>query len=165
MTLPRLHAELPDDRAIARVLRGALRHEVEVVPLASAPASAGQHLLEVSFPGSPSSVVLLADPIGNVTDRGQPLHVRPVTRDQMASLLTLVERLDERPSTTAPPPGPVPAACSMAPGSDVTLMDSLPMFGVIESLVPPLYVSVAAPRVANTLLPEESLVDRVVARK
>ena len=33
------------------------------------------------------SVMLLADPVGEETPEGHPLHVRPVTRPQMASLL------------------------------------------------------------------------------
>lgn len=102
MTLPRLRADAADDRAVAKILRGALRHEVEVVRLESPPTSSGQHLLEVEVPGE-GLVTLLADPVGDATEAGHPLHVRPVTRPQMAALLAMIERLDE-PSHTQPPP-------------------------------------------------------------
>ena len=102
MTLPRLRADAADDRAVAKILRGALRHEVEVVRLESPPTSSGQHLLEVEVPGE-GLVTLLADPVGDATEAGHPLHVRPVTRPQMAALLAMIERLDE-PSQTQPPP-------------------------------------------------------------
>ena len=65
------------------------------------PSSSGQHLLEVDVAGE-GLVTLLADPVGEATDAGHPLHVRPVTRPQMASLLAMIERLDE-PSHSQPP--------------------------------------------------------------
>jgi serine/threonine-protein kinase len=102
MSLPRLRADAADDRAVAKILRGALRHEVEVVRLTEPPTSSGQHLLEVEVAGE-GLVTLLADPVGEPTDEGHPLHVRPVTRPQMASLLAMIERLDEQPSHTQPP--------------------------------------------------------------
>jgi len=40
-----------------------------------------------------------------VTEGGHPLHVRPVTRPQMAALFAMVERLDDAPSNSMPPPG------------------------------------------------------------
>jgi eukaryotic-like serine/threonine-protein kinase len=103
MSLPRLRADAADDRAVAKILRGALRHEVEVVRLSWPPSSSGQHLLEVDVAGE-GVVTLLADPVGEATEQGQPLHVRPVTRPQMASLLAMIERLDE-PSHSQPPSG------------------------------------------------------------
>ena len=66
------------------------------------PSSSGQHLLELDVAGE-GLVTLLADPVGEATDEGQPLHVRPVTRPQMASLFAMIERLDE-PSSSQPPP-------------------------------------------------------------
>jgi serine/threonine-protein kinase len=101
MSLPRLRADAADDRAVAKILRGALRHEVEVVRLSWPPTSSGQHLLEVDVAGE-GLITLLADPVGEATAAGQPLHVRPVTRPQMASLLAMIERLDE-PSHSQPP--------------------------------------------------------------
>ncbi len=102
MSLPRLRADVGDGRAVARILRGALRHEVEVVRLTVPPDSSGQHLLEVEVAGE-GVITLLAELAGAATAEGHPLHVRPVTRPQMASLLALIERLDE-PSKTQPPP-------------------------------------------------------------
>src|SRR3954464_4267886 len=90
MSLPRLRADAADDRAVAKILRGALRHEVEVVRLSWPPATSGQHLLEVDVAGE-GVVTLLADPVGEATEEGQPLHVRPVTRPQMASLFAMIE--------------------------------------------------------------------------
>ena len=103
MSLPRLRADAAEDRAVARILRGALRHEVEFVRLSEPPSSSGQHLLEVDVTGE-GVVTLLADPMGERTDKGHPLHLRPVTRPQMASLLAMIERLDE-PSHSQPPSG------------------------------------------------------------
>src|SRR3954469_504622 len=101
MSLPRLRAQLVGGRAFARLLRGALRHEIEVVPLVAPPLTSGQHLLEIEIEGD--VVTLLADPVGIASDEGVPLHVRPVTRPQMAVLLALIERLDDAPSQTVPP--------------------------------------------------------------
>jgi len=102
MSLPRLRADVGDGRSVARILRGALRHEVEIVRLTVPPDTSGQHLLEVEVAGE-GVITLLAELAGAPTDKGHPLHVRPVTRPQMASLLALIERLDE-PSETMPPP-------------------------------------------------------------
>src|SRR5882724_4993168 len=112
MALPRLRAELRDSRIVARILREALRHEVAVVPLTTMPASSGQHLLEIEIEGE-GVVTLLADPVGDPCAEGVPLHLRPVTRPQMAALLALVEKLDTEPSHTEPPPGGMPE-----PGTD-----------------------------------------------
>ncbi len=173
MALPRLRAHLADGREIARVLRGALRHEVEVVRLESPPATAGQHLLEIDVPeGSP--VVLLADPFGEPTSDGHPLRLRPVTREQMATLLHLVERLDDEPSKSIPPPdaGPLARASSVEEHDpDETLIETMtveepdeptrtPAFGVIESLVPE---SIASRPASRAPFPNHALVGRVLA--
>jgi len=123
MSLPRLRADAGDDRAIARILRSALRHEVERVRLTAPPEAAGQHLLEVEVAGE-GVITLLAEPAGAATAEGHPLHVKPVTRPQMASLLALIERLDE-PSKTAPPPAD-PDAERMPDGgtSESTIIDA-----------------------------------------
>jgi len=111
MSLPRLRADVGDGRAVAKILRGALRHEVEVVPLSWPPSAPGQHLLEVEVEGE-GVVTLLADPAGDATEQGHPLHVRPVTRPQMASLFALIERLDEEPWEGVPPSARTPADLS-----------------------------------------------------
>jgi tRNA A-37 threonylcarbamoyl transferase component Bud32 len=149
MALPRLRADLHDQRAVARLLRGALRHEIELVPLSVPAASVGQHLLEVVVEGA-GVITLLAEPVSVPTAEGQALRVRPVTRGQMASLLELVERLDG-PSRTVPPPDGAPLWDASGPtAEDSTLMDhpedrlvlAEPAFGapggfgVLDSLVP-----------------------------
>src|SRR5687768_13905283 len=89
-------------REIARVIRGALRLEIEIVLLVEPPQGPGQHLLEIDVPGG-ETITLLAEPAGPPRPDGYPLRVRPTTRVQMADLFSLVERLDE-PSRTVPPP-------------------------------------------------------------
>jgi serine/threonine-protein kinase len=180
MTLPRLRAEPGDDRAVARILRGALRHEVEYVPLAWPPTSGGQHLLEVEVAGE-GLVTLLADPAGLATADGHPLHVRPVTRPQMAALLAMVERLDE-PSRTVPPPSTPWSSDGSAETGEATLIDQLavppaprafgagpPSSGVERERtsraprgmsLPPI-ASIPVPR----SVPEDLLVGRVIAGK
>ncbi len=103
MGLPRIRADVADMQRIAKILRCALRHEVAMVPLASPPELTAQHLLEVDVPRE-GVVTLLADPVGELGPNGYPLHIRPVTRPQMAELFAMVERLDEEPSKTMPPP-------------------------------------------------------------
>ncbi len=123
MSLPRLRADAADDRAVARILRGALRHEVEFVRLVAPPSSSGQHLLEVDVAGD-GLVTLLADPVGEATADGHPLHVRPVTRPQMAALLAMIERLDE-PSHTQPPPQGDGAFAADNEPPEFTIVDQL----------------------------------------
>jgi serine/threonine-protein kinase len=150
MTLPRLRADLADARAVARVLRGALRHEVASVPLASAPTAPGQHLLEVDVDGE-GLVTLLADPQGAMTDEGQPLQLRPVTRPQMAVLLALIERLDDAPSTTVPPPSDGPISdLDAVMISDATLFEPPRRFPeVFDSEAPvPLAAVASGPKIS-----------------
>jgi eukaryotic-like serine/threonine-protein kinase len=196
MALPRLRADLPDGRDVARVLRGALRHEVEFVPLSWPPVSAGQHLLEVEVPGTEtSSVVLLADPVGEATDDGHLLHIRPVTREQMATLLDLVERLDDGPGDSVPPEVFIDVdgqgtSDSGRPPHDATIVspmiiddapdsyaydDGPALFGMIDSLVPQSPPSsggaaeslVPAPpsRNSSSALPQHEMIGRVIAGK
>ena len=125
MSLPRLRADTGDGRAIARILRSALRHEVELVRLTAPPDAPGQHLLEVEVAGE-GVITLLAESAGAATADGHPLHVKPVTRPQMASLLALIERLDE-PSRTAPPPAASDDEAERSPDggtSESTIIDS-----------------------------------------
>jgi serine/threonine-protein kinase len=160
MALPRLRADLRDTRIVARVLRGALRHEVAVVPLQEMPQTSGQHLLEIEVPGE-GLVTLLADPVGAASGDGVPLHVRPVTRPQMASLFALVEKLDDEPSKTVPPPSlSFPPRADEGYG-DATLVDppasagvdvlfsEPPAFGYLDSS-PPLPLPTSGERPPST---------------
>ncbi|MBX3189502.1 MAG: serine/threonine protein kinase [Labilithrix sp.] len=120
---------------------------MEIVALEAAPAEAGQHLLELEIPGE-DPILLLADPAGREEAGGFPLHVRPVTRPQMAAILALVERLDE-PSKTVPPSGDDPAAVPFDLETDGTIVDPMSLvpgavsempvalrFGAIASVAP-----------------------------
>jgi eukaryotic-like serine/threonine-protein kinase len=184
MTLPRLRADLPDGREIARVLRSALRHDMEFVPLSEPPTTAGQHLLEVEVPGT-ASVILLADPVGEATDDGYLLHVRPVTREQMATLLDLVERLDDGPSDSTPPEvyidvdGQRTDSGSAPPPAEHTIVspmmfddqydDGPALFGMIDSLVPASPPSSAASESVlppkSSALPQHEMIGRIIAGK
>jgi len=167
MTLPRLWAVTADHRVAARILRGALRHEVEIVPLASPPASGGQHLLVLEVAGE-GTVTLLADPAGSVTAEGYPLLVRPMTRPQLALLFAMVERLDE-PSRTGPPTTTDDPTDDLDGSRDATLID--------RSIGPARYSASSAPSsgterdgalrppVTTSLDSTSALVGRVVARK
>jgi eukaryotic-like serine/threonine-protein kinase len=125
-------------REIARVIRGALRLEIEIVLLVEPPQGPGQHLLEIDIPGG-ETITLLAEPAGPPRPDGYPLRVRPTTRVQMADLFALVERLDE-PSRTVPPPAEDEQPPSSGLGLENTIVQSprgmIAGFGVIESLVP-----------------------------
>lgn len=99
-----------------------MRHEVEIVPLAAPPCGSGLHLLDIDVLGQ-GTVTILAEPVGRPRDGGYPLHVKPVTRVQMAELFALVERMDE-PSRTVPPepPSADPLEDDVEPSHD-TLVD------------------------------------------
>ena len=123
-------------REIGRVIRGALRLEIEIVLLVEPPSGPGQHLLEIDIPGG-ETITLLAEPAGPPRPDGYPLRVRPMTRIQMADLFALVERLDE-PSRTVPPP-PDSSTDGDMENADPTMIESRalsPGFGVIDSLIP-----------------------------
>lgn len=159
VSLPRLHARLEGGPAFARVLRGALRHEVEVVPLSSLPLSSGQHLLEINIDGE--VITLLADPAGTPSEAGVPLHVRPVTRPQMASLLALIERLDA-PSSSIPPDAETRHSLLAGDLEDRTILQSVserPDYGLRSDPPPP-----AAPPI-DPPLPVDELIGRVIASK
>ncbi|MBS2016271.1 MAG: serine/threonine protein kinase [Deltaproteobacteria bacterium] len=124
MALPRLRAEVGDARTIAKILRAALRHEVASVPLSTAPSLTSQHLLELDVPRE-GMVTLLAEPTGEPRGGdGYPLAIRPVTRPQMAEIFAMVERLDDEPSKTVPPPDG--AEHDDDDGNDATLVQVQP---------------------------------------
>ncbi len=163
--LPRLRAATEDATKIARIIRGALRLEVERVPLAAPPAAAGEHVLVLDLPGEDERIELLAELAGAPTSEGYALRVRPLSRVQMAELFALVERLDD-PSSSVPPPadGDFDAAPD---GPEDTILDGIrvaapgpwlgsdsylpapPSSGPVSS-DPPVRVKLAAPAVVAT---------------
>ncbi|HRH00660.1 MAG TPA: serine/threonine-protein kinase [Polyangiaceae bacterium] len=129
MSFPRLRASLGDDRAAARVLERALRHERGIVPLTSPVEHGGTHVLEIAFSGG-KVVEVLVEPVGPGGPDGQPLDLRPVSQSQMAEIFALIERLDApvrlgaysslpaRPATVPPKPLAATAASEIAaPGT------------------------------------------------
>jgi serine/threonine-protein kinase len=170
MALPRLRADLSDPRRVARLLRGALRHESAIVPLAAPPAIAGQHLLEIDVPGE-GLVTILAECAAGETVDGWPLDVRPVTRPQMAALLAMIERLDQEPSNTAPPPaseapgdpvgpgGPASGPPSSEDRGDRTLVDPTRMFTEYAPSDPPVALQRAKSHGPSLGGPEIALAD------
>ena len=93
MHFPRLRAWLQDDRAAARLLETAVRHEQLVVRLFAPPMQGGLHVLEVPL-SSGQIVCILAEPLGLGRPDGVPLGLRPTDPVQTPELFALVERLD-----------------------------------------------------------------------
>lgn len=115
MDLPRLRAAIRDDRAVARLLERALRHERAVVPLEAPVTSQGPHLLEAELSGG-RVVQVFAEPAGEAGRGGQPLDLRPLDRGQMAEILALIEHLDvPAPAPTKPLIAPVAPVAPVAP--------------------------------------------------
>jgi eukaryotic-like serine/threonine-protein kinase len=167
VTLPRLILDTDDPRAIARVIRGALRLRTETVHLVKPPTAEGQHELEIDVPGE-GRITLLAEPAGKPHDGKQPLRVRPLTRVQMAELFALLERLDA-PSDTMPPPDDFQEFGGEPHDDDGdTLMDDH-----THVLAPPRELPrserPAAPARASTMAPrarvEDPRIGRVLAKK
>ena len=107
-----LVSRLPDRRALARLVRAALRHEVAQVALASnGPQRADAHTLDLHVPGEPP-LALLAEPAGGPIDGLYPLRLRPLYRAQAAQLYAILEAEKmtlDGPRTPVPPP-PAPSA-------------------------------------------------------
>lgn len=147
-SLPVLVTRLSDRRALARLLRAALRHEVAQVPLEEAPRQ-GTHTLDLRVTGSPS-VSLLAEPAGAPQNGHFPLRLRPLHRAQAAELYALLE--GENPSSEGSSTAPAESA---APGSPIpdTLVprtlsyeDSGPIMRAMSGSAPPPVAEVAIPR-------------------
>ncbi len=118
MHLPRLRAWLPDDRAAARLLESAIRHEQRVVPLVAPPRQGGPHVLEVPYGGG-QVVCVIGEPVGLGRPDGVPLDLRPLDPVQMPDLFALVERLDN-PNAHKPQEKPAPVAPKVEPAASGT---------------------------------------------
>ncbi len=105
MHFPRLRAWLQDDRAAARLLETAVRHEQLVVRLFAPPMQGGLHVLEVPL-STGQIVCILAEPLGLGRPDGVPLGLRPTDPVQTPELFALVERLDRGNAPSGRPGGP-----------------------------------------------------------
>lgn len=153
--LPRLQALVEEPSAIARLLRGVLRLQVERVRLSAAPELEGDHILDIDVPDH-GAVSVLAEPFGPPTSEGHALRLRPFSRAQMSELFALVEALDE-PSRTVPPPMSLDAIYDDdVPSHEDTIVDAhlladatrSPFLGSDDSNFPP-------PRAVKSSVPTE----------
>ncbi len=139
-----LVTRLPDRRALARLLRAALRHEVAQVPLTEAPRQ-GTHTLDLRLTGSPS-VSLLADPAGAPTNGNFPLRLRPLHRAQAAEIYALLEAdnagSDAMPVDTSPPGSPPPDTVPRT----IAYEDSGPILRAMSGSAPPPVAELVMPR-------------------
>ena len=150
-TLPHLVARLVDRKALAEIVRAALRHETVHVSLERAPARPGTHALSLQF--GTAAVSLLAEPAGVPRGNAYPLTVRPMHRAHAAQLYALLEQeqaevlssggadLGHGPTTTrsGPPPQMVDEHPSMPPDgfSDTLAVPSSAMPGSRAIIAPP----------------------------
>ena len=86
-----LVSRLADRRALARLVRAALRHEVAQVVLAAGPQRAEAHTLDLHVAGE-APLALLAEPAGAPQNGHFPLRLRPLYRAQAAQLYALLDR-------------------------------------------------------------------------
>jgi len=75
--LPVLVAELADDDARRTVEQLAAARATALVPLVDAPVDNSLHVLEVTTPGRPQPLLVLAEPVGAPSERGFPLRLHP----------------------------------------------------------------------------------------
>ncbi|AKU98916.1 serine/threonine protein kinase [Labilithrix luteola] len=119
--LPVLVAELADEDARRMVEEFARARRTVLVPLVDPPGDASLHVLEVTTPGNPEPLLVMAQPVGAPTERGFPLRLRAY------------DPLRAGPPSSKPPPpinAPRPSASfppspSSAPPSSVRGMPSL----------------------------------------
>jgi serine/threonine protein kinase len=144
-----LVTRLPDRRALARLLRAALRHEIAQVQLVEPPRQ-GTHTLDLRVPGEPS-VSILAEPAGAMQNGQFPLRLRPLHRAQAAELYALLE--GENPSSenanaeSASPGSPPPDTIAQPPRT-VGYEDSAPILRAMSGSAPPPVGDVAMPRLS-----------------
>lgn len=148
--MPVLVTRLPDRRALARLLRAALRHEIAQVPLTEAPRQ-GTHTLDLRVVGSPP-VSLLAELAGAPQNGQFPLRLRPLHRAQAAELYALLEAGDPASEAPAPSTAPLSAAGPETLPPDtiaqhtIDYEDSAPMLRAMSGSAPPPVAEIAMPR-------------------
>ena len=128
-----LVSRLPDRRALTRLVRAALRHEVAQVELTRGPQKAEAHTLDLHVAGQPP-LALLAEPAGAPQNGHFPLRLRPLYRAQAAQLYALLEA-ENVPVDGPPDTAPLPTVTSAPPPPDtVGLIDTLSLApGVAEA--------------------------------
>ncbi|MDB5219131.1 MAG: Serine/threonine protein kinase PrkC, regulator of stationary phase, partial [Myxococcaceae bacterium] len=143
-----LVTRLPDRRALARLLRAALRHEIAQVQLVEPPRQ-GTHTLDLRVPGEPS-VSLLAEPAGAMQNGQFPLRLRPLHRAQAAELYALLEGENppsETAADTAAPGSPPPDTIAQPPRT-ISYEDSGPILRAMSGSAPPPVGDVAMPKIS-----------------
>ena len=152
-----LVTRVSDRKALTRLLRAALRHEVAQVTLTEAPR-AGQHTLDLRLAGSPN-VSVLAEPAGAPNNGLFPLRLRPLHRAQAAELFALIE---DSPSSSEPKPSPrhstvpplTPSPDTIAGQRTIGFGDAGPIVRAMSGSAPPPTFNVD-PRVTARLLPDD----------
>ena len=123
-----LVSRLPDRRALTRLVRAALRHEVAQVELTRGPQKAEAHTLDLHVVGQPP-LALLAEPAGAPQNGHFPLRLRPLYRAQAAQLYALLEAenvsVDGPPDTSPIPTATASPAPAPPPPDTVGLIDTL----------------------------------------
>ena len=135
-SLPVLVTRLPNRRALAQLLRAALRHEVAQVPLAETPRN-GTYTLDLRVTGSPS-VLLIAESAGAPLNGHFPLRLRPLHSTQAAELYALLEGDGSASgSQESLAPGSPPPDTVAQPPRTVGYEDSAPIMRAMSGDAPP----------------------------
>jgi serine/threonine-protein kinase len=145
-SLPVLVTRLPNRRALAQLLRAALRHEVAQVPLAETPRN-GTYTLDLRVSGSPS-VLLIAESAGSPQNGHFPLRLRPLHRTQAAELYALLEgdnaSAQQTPQESLAPGSPPPDTIAQPPRT-VGYEDSAPIMRAMSGEAPPAVATAGSP--------------------
>ena len=139
-----LVTRLPDRRALAQLLRAALRHEVAQVALAETPRH-GTYTLDLRVTGSPP-VLLIAESAGSPQNGHFPVRLRPLHRTQAAELYALLEgdgAMSSQGSQESLAPGSPPPDTVAQPPRTVGYEDSAPIMRAMSGEAPPPAASVA----------------------
>ena len=127
-----LVSRLPDRRALARLVRAALRHEVAQVVLTEAPRQAQPHTLDLRVGGA-QALALLAEPAGAPQNGQFPLRLRPLHRAQAAELYALLEAENQE-TISAKPETPPPDTIAGPPAFS---QDAAPIMRAMSGAAPP----------------------------
>jgi serine/threonine-protein kinase len=152
-SLPVLVSRLPDKRALTRLVRAALRHEVAQVDLTHGPQKAEAHTLDLHVAGEPP-LALLAEPAGAPRNGRFPLRLRPLYRAQAAQLHAFLEAenvaLDGPPDIAKPdtkPPDTAKLENTLAISAPpVSTADAPPLAPAMSGAAPPPIAVMAIPQ-------------------